>query len=145
MKYCFFHKIPKINSVSYNKISLKSWEQSEHTTRKWKNNMQQISKNMCMIFILKHFPFLFKWLHCMIKFMIFKKATKNDEIFTVNLTLCYSKCQIDDEYFINFCGLLRKHELYIIARSGHVCRSITLTFTIIGRFFFKLLWLSRNI
>ena len=26
--------------------------------------------------------------------MIFKKATKNDEIFTVGLTLC-SKCQID--------------------------------------------------
>ena len=43
--------------------------------------------------------------------MIFKKATKNDEIFTVDLTLC-SKCQIDGEEFINFCGLIRKHELY---------------------------------
>ena len=37
-----------------------------------------------------------------VKFM----ATKNDEI----LTLC-SKCQIDGEDFINFSGLLRKHEL----------------------------------
>ena len=46
----------------------------------------------------------------LIKFMFFKKATKNDEIFTVDLTL-FSKCQIDGEDFVNFCGLLRKHEL----------------------------------
>jgi hypothetical protein len=45
-----------------------------------------------------------------LKFMFSKKATKNEEIFTVYLTLC-SKCQIDGEDFINFCGLLRKHEL----------------------------------
>ena len=43
--------------------------------------------------------------------MFSKKATNIDDIFTVNLTLC-SKCQIDGEDFINFCGLLRKHELY---------------------------------
>ena len=43
--------------------------------------------------------------------MFSKKATKIDEIFTVDLTLC-SKCQIDSEDFDNFCGLLRKHELY---------------------------------
>ena len=46
-----------------------------------------------------------------VKFMLSKKATKIDEIFTVDLTLC-SKCQIDGEDFINFCGLLGKHELY---------------------------------
>ena len=46
-----------------------------------------------------------------LKFMFSKKATKIDEIFTVDLTLC-SKCQIDGEDFINICGLLRKHELY---------------------------------
>ena len=40
--------------------------------------------------------------------MFSKKATKIDEIFTVDLTLC-SKCQIDGE---DFCGLLRKQELY---------------------------------
>ena len=40
--------------------------------------------------------------------MFSKKATKIDEIFT--LTLC-SKCQMDGEDFVNFCGLLRKHEL----------------------------------
>ena len=45
-----------------------------------------------------------------LKFMFSKKATIIDEIFTVDLTLC-SKCQIDGEYFVNFCGLLRKHEL----------------------------------
>ena len=33
-----------------------------------------------------------------------------DDIFTVDLTLC-SKCQIDGEDLVNFCGLLRKHEL----------------------------------
>ena len=42
--------------------------------------------------------------------MFSKTATKIDEIFTADLTL-FSKCQIDGEDFINFCGLLRKHEL----------------------------------
>ena len=46
-----------------------------------------------------------------IKFMFSKRATKIDEIFTVDLTLC-SKCQIDGEDFISFYGLFRKHELY---------------------------------
>ena len=46
-----------------------------------------------------------------IKFVFSKKPTKLDEIFTVELTLC-SKCQIDGEDFVKFCGLLRKHELY---------------------------------
>ena len=52
--------------------------------------------------------------------MFSKKATKIDKIFAVDLTLC-SKCQIDDEDFVDFCGLLRKHELYYrvnIKRSG---------------------------
>ena len=44
--------------------------------------------------------------------MFSEKATKIDELFTVDLTLC-SKCQIDGEDFVNFCGLLRKHELYL--------------------------------
>ena len=47
--------------------------------------------------------------------MFSKKATKIDEIFTVDLTLC-SKCQIDGEDFINFCGLLREHEHYLELR-----------------------------
>ena len=45
-----------------------------------------------------------------LKFMFSKKATKIDEIFTVDLTLC-SKCQIDSEDFVIFKVLLRKHEL----------------------------------
>ena len=47
-----------------------------------------------------------------LKFMFSKKATQFDEIFTSNLTLC-SKCQIAGEDFVYFCGLLRKHELYL--------------------------------
>ena len=47
-----------------------------------------------------------------VKFMFSKKATKFDKIFTVDLTLC-SRFQIDGEDFVNFCGLVRKHELYI--------------------------------
>ena len=47
----------------------------------------------------------------MVKFMFSKKATKIDEFFTLDLTLC-SKRQIDGEDFINICGLLRKYELY---------------------------------
>ena len=47
----------------------------------------------------------------MLKFIFSKNATKFDKIFTVDLTLC-SNCQIVDEIFVNFCGLLRKHELY---------------------------------
>ena len=46
-----------------------------------------------------------------IKFVLSKKATKIDEIFTVDLTVCMY-CQIDVEDFVKFCGLLRKHELY---------------------------------
>ena len=48
----------------------------------------------------------------LVKFMFSKKTTKIDKIFTVDLTLC-SKCQIDGEDFVNFCGLPRKHELYV--------------------------------
>ena len=45
------------------------------------------------------------------KFMFSKKATKIDEIFTKVLTVT-TYCQIDGEDFVNFCGLLRKCELY---------------------------------
>ena len=48
-----------------------------------------------------------------VKFMFSKKVTKIDEIFTVDLTLC-SKCQIDGEDLVNFCGLFRKHELHLL-------------------------------
>ena len=43
--------------------------------------------------------------------MFSMKATKIDEIFTFDLRLC-SKRHIDGEDFVNFCGLLRKHERY---------------------------------
>ena len=42
--------------------------------------------------------------------MFSKKATKIDEIFTDNLTLC-SNCQTVGEDFVDFFGLLRKHEV----------------------------------
>ena len=41
--------------------------------------------------------------------MFFKKATKIDKIFTVDLTVT-TYCQIDGEDFVNSCGLLRKRE-----------------------------------
>ena len=44
--------------------------------------------------------------------MFSKKATKIDEIFNVDLTVT-TYCHIDVEYFVNFCGLLRKRELHI--------------------------------
>ena len=53
-----------------------------------------------------------------VKFMFSNKATKCDKIFTVNLTLCI-KCQIDRKDFVNYCGLLRKRELYLNI-IGHV-------------------------
>ena len=46
----------------------------------------------------------------LVKFIFSKKATKIDEIYTVDLTLC-SKCQIDGEDFVSFRGLLGKYEL----------------------------------
>ena len=48
----------------------------------------------------------------LIKYMFSKKATKIDKIFTINLTVT-TYCQIDGEDFVNFFGLLRKHELYL--------------------------------
>ena len=53
----------------------------------------------------------YKWFS-LLKFTFSKKATKIDEIFTVDLKLC-SKCQIDGEDFVNCCGLLGKHEHYL--------------------------------
>ena len=52
----------------------------------------------------------------LVKFIFSKKATKIEKIFTVSLTLC-SKCQIVGEDFVKFCGLLRKHKLYLFGRS----------------------------
>ena len=47
----------------------------------------------------------------LIKFMYTEKATtKVDKIFTFNLTICSNR-QIEGEDFVNFCGLLRKHEV----------------------------------
>ena len=51
-----------------------------------------------------------------VKFVFSKKATKFDKIFTVDLTLT-AYCQINGEDFVNFCGLLRKHELYLYCTS----------------------------
>ena len=48
----------------------------------------------------------------LLKFVFSKKATKIDEIFTVDLTV-NTYCQIDGEDFVNFCDLLRKREIYI--------------------------------
>ena len=44
----------------------------------------------------------------LLKFMLSKKATKIDEIFTIDLL--FSKRQINNKDFANFSGLLRKYE-----------------------------------
>ena len=49
-----------------------------------------------------------------LKFKFSKKATKIEEIFTVDLTL-FSKCEIVGEDFVKFCGLPRKHEPYLLS------------------------------
>ena len=67
----------------------------------------------------------------LVKFMFSKKATKIDEIFTVDLTLC-SKRQIDGEDFVNFHGLLRKYELYQNKRVAKVLLSLYI-YTLPGR------------
>ena len=41
----------------------------------------------------------------LLKFMFFKKATKIDEIFTIDSTVTTYR-QIDSEDTVNFCGLL---------------------------------------
>ena len=71
-------------------------------------------KNMfCFGSVLNDTIWLSQKLFCahVVKFTFSEKATKIDKIFTVNLTVC-SNCQIDGEDFVNFCGLLRKYELY---------------------------------
>ena len=45
--------------------------------------------------------------------MFSKKVTQIDKIFNVDLTVA-TYCQIDGEDFVNFCGLLRKRELYYL-------------------------------
>ena len=58
-----------------------------------------------------------------VKFVFSKKATKFEKNVTVDLTHT-TYFQIDGEDFVNFCGLLRKHELYNRKSSNqkiHVC------------------------
>ena len=55
----------------------------------------------------------------MAKLKFSKKATKIDEILTINLTL-YNKCQMDGKDFVNLCGLLRKHEPYQVCSRSFV-------------------------
>ena len=47
-----------------------------------------------------------------LKFMFSKKDTNIDKIVTADLMHLLSKSQIDGDDFVNFYGLLRKHELY---------------------------------
>ena len=62
--------------------------------------------NMSMAFVRStNFVFI-----ALLKFVFSRKATKIDEIFTVDLTLT-TQCQIDGEDFVNLCGFHRKHEL----------------------------------
>ena len=66
--------------------------------------------------------------------MFSKKATKIEEIFNVDLTVC-RKCQIFGEDFVKFCGLLRKLELYYFIDNSK--RLILLCLFIFARQFIK--------
>ena len=61
--------------------------------------------------------------------MFSKKATKIDEIFTVDLTLC-SKCQIDGEDFVNFCGLLRNVNFNFSRKATKIDKIFTVDLTL---------------
>ena len=77
--------------------------------------------------------------------MFSKKATKIDEIFTVDLTLC-SKFQIDGEDFVNFCGLLRKHELYLLKVTTFPKPKVKSAFwTMLSEYFFKMKNLDSDV
>ena len=62
------------------------------------------------IFFFKHHKILVQLL-LRFKVNVFEKASKIDEIFTIDLTVT-TYCPIDGKDFVNFCGLLRKRELY---------------------------------
>ena len=61
-------------------------------------------------FKMLYTPLQFKYF-ALLKFVFSKKATKTDEIVTVDLTPTLY-CQIDGEDFVKFCGIIKKHELY---------------------------------
>ena len=56
-----------------------------------------------------------------LKFMFSKKATKIDEIFTVDLTLC-SKCQINGEDFVIFVAFWENTNLKKNFTRGRIWR-----------------------
>ena len=60
--------------------------------------------------------------------MFSKKATKIVTIFTVNLTVCSNR-PIDGEDFVNFCGLLRKHDIKYVLLIAIMCKYL-MRFTI---------------
>ena len=88
---------------------------------------------------LKHLQ-LFFYFSYLIKFLFSKKATKINEIFTIDLTLC-SKCQIDGEDFVNFLWPSQKtrtlNKVFLRRRSFPGTRlKISLTKTL------KIVWLQ---
>ena len=83
-----------------------------HLTKRFKTTIRQKVFESCANSFFDDTYGLKLLRNILIKFMFSKKATKIDEIFTVNLTLC-SKCQIDGEDFVKYRGLLWKYELYL--------------------------------
>ena len=65
--------------------------------------------NFCGL-LKKHEYYLKMAIFCCLNFVFSKKTTKIEEIFTFDLILT-TQCQTDGEDFVNFCGLVRKHEL----------------------------------
>ena len=118
-KFCLFMGlVKKISQTSYIMVCIRPW----HIAKRERLALfKTCTFSFKWIIIKIYLRIAFEILHSMVnliyhkntlypvlKFMFSKKATKIDEIFTVDLTLC-SKCQIYGVDFVNCIGLLRKH------------------------------------
>ena len=92
-----------------------SWPDKEQLNTKHKGKTLLVDDTKAFFKVQNYYSFEILLKLFLLKFMFSKKATKIDEIFTINLMLC-SKRQIDNEDFINFLGLLREYELYLIVK-----------------------------
>ena len=98
-----YEKLQKVNQMSLGVCDLMSWIKSSFFSFLPKQGSR---KKIFMNFTRFFFSIL---IGLRLKFVFSKKATKINEIFTVDLTVT-TYCHIDGEGFINFCGLLRKCE-----------------------------------
>ena len=121
--YVYLWNESRVASRNSNKQKIRTWQDEKETVEKYirltssycqMGLLHYQCNRGCGIFrlIVGYYKIsLFQQIEVgILKFTFSEKATKIDQIFTVNLLVCSNR-QIDGEDFINFCGLLRKHEL----------------------------------